>query len=149
MTRTLRKIHRYTWFAFALVLPLGWMAAIWVIPETVWQPPVRLEQTVQLPQLLQTKESGDFVFNLRQDSTLRLKQIEIIIRKPQSNPNTSVIITYDAFSEIKRDALLGLLGSQGKWCFNLDSVMGQSPQLSLRLVDKIQNRTLKTVMFEQ
>lgn len=149
MTPTLRKIHRYTWFAFALLLPLGWLAAIWVLPETVWQKPVRPGQPAPLPRLLQTKESRDFVFNLRQDSTLWFKQIEIFIKKPLINPNTAVIITFGAPSENPKERLLGLLGSQGVWRFNLDSLAARSPQLSLRLEDKIQRKTLKTIVFEQ
>ncbi len=148
MTPTLRRIHRYVWYAFAFLLPLAWLAAIWALPETVWQSPVRLGQPPQLPRLLQSKESGDFVISLRQDSVGWVKQIEIFIKKPQANPNTSVIIAFGESSENRKEVVLGLLGSRGVWRFNLDSLTAQSPHLRLRLEDIIQGQTLRSVVFE-
>ena len=149
MTITLRKIHRYTWFAFAFLLPLGWLAAILALPETVWQSPVYLGQPPQLPNLLQSKESGDFVLNLRQDSTEQLKQIEIFIKKPQVNPSTVVIIeTIDPIKG-KKEQPLGLLGSRGVWRFNLDSLTAKYPDFKIRLDDNIQHLPLRSITFER
>ena len=141
MTPRLRKIHRYTWFSLAVLLPLGWLAAIWVIPREVWQTPVRPEQPAQLPIVLQSKESGDFVINLRQDSAGEQRQIEIFIKKPLTNPNTTITVE-------GQEKTLGLLGTRGVWRFDLDSLSAQSNPLKLRFEDKIQERILRTVTFE-
>lgn len=148
MTPTLRKLHRYTWFLFALLLPLAWFAAIWAIPETLWQAPLHTGLPPQLPQLLQSEEAGDFVVNLRTDSSAQLKQVEIFIKKPQTNPNTSLIIEYSDPADHKKETLLGLLGSRGVWRFDLDSFLARSPYLGLRLEDKIQGRVLRQIEFE-
>ncbi len=148
MTVKHRKLHRYIWFAFAFLLPLGWLAAIWVIPETIWQTPVHLGQPPQLTNLLQSKESGDFVINLRQDSTEQLKQIEIFIKKPQVNPSTVVILeTIDSIKGNK-EQLLGMLGSRGVWRFNLDSLTINHPDFKVRLEDNIQHLTLRSITFK-
>ena len=146
MTPTLRKAHRYTWFSLAILLPIGWLAAIWAIPGEVWQTPVRVEQPAALPLILQSKESGDFVINLRQDSTGERRQVEIFIKKPLTNPNTTLMVEVGG-SKVE-GKVLGLLGTRGVWRFSLDSLAAKSRPLKLRLEDKIQGRTLRTVVFE-
>ena len=141
MTSKLRKAHRYIWFLLAILLPIGWLAAIWAIPGEVWQTPVRPEQPAALPALLQSKESGDFVINLRQDSTSERRQIEIFIKKPLANPNTTITIE-------GQEKTLGLLGTRGVWRFDLDSLSAKNKPLKLRFEDKIQSRVLRTVVFE-
>jgi len=141
MTPKLRKIHRYTWFSLAVLLPIGWLAAIWAIPGEVWQTPVRPEHPVAfLPFIVQSKESGDFVINLREDKTGERRQIEIFIKKPLTNPNTTITIE-------GQEKTLGLLGTRGVWRFDLDSLSAQSKPLKLRFEDKIQGRVLRTVVF--
>ncbi len=147
MTPTLRKIHRYTWFSLAILLPIGWLAAIWAIPGKVWQTPVRPEQPAALPLILQSKESGDFVINLRQDSSGTQKQVEIFIKKPLKTPNTTVTVEGGG-SKVEGEILLGLLGTRGVYHFDLDSLSAQSKPLKLRFEDKIQGRILRTVVFE-
>lgn len=146
MTPILRKIHRYIWFLLAVLLPIGWLAAIWAIPGEVWQTPVRLEQPAALPVILQSKESGDFVINLLQDSTGKQRQIEIFIKKPLSNPNTTV--TVEGGGSKVEGEILGLLGTRGVWRFDLDSLTAKNQPFKLRFEDKIQSRTLRTIVFE-
>ncbi len=141
MTPKLRKIHRYTWFSLAILLPIGWLAAIWAIPGEVWQTPVRVEQPAALPFILQSKESGDFVINLRQDSAGERRQIEIFIKKPLTSPNTTVTVE-------GQEKTLGLLGTRGVYHFDLDSLTAKKWPLKLRFEDKIQGRLLRTVVFE-
>lgn len=149
MTPKLRKAHRYIWFSLAILLPISWLAAIWAIPGEVWQTPVRAGQPAPLPILAQSKESGDFVVNLRQDSTGRQRQIEIFIKKPLTNPNTTVMVEGGRSRvEGENETLLGLLGTRGVWRFDLDSLSARSEPLKLRFEDKIRGRTLRNVVFE-
>lgn len=143
MTPTLRKTHRYVWFSLAILLPIGWLASIWAIPDEVWQTPVRPEQSAQLPIVAQSRESGDFIINLRQDSTGRQHQIEIFIKKPLTNPNTTISV-----EGREGGTLLGLLGTRGIWRFDLDSLSARSNPLKLRFEDQIQGRVLRTVVFK-
>gem|GEM_PF-6093031 len=36
MNIRLRKMHRYFWYCLAILLPIAWLAAIWVIPDVRW-----------------------------------------------------------------------------------------------------------------
>lgn len=142
MTPKLRKAHRYIWFSLAILLPIGWVAAIWVMPGEVWQTPVRPEQPVAfLPFIVQSKESGDFVINLREDKWGERRQIEIFIKKPLTNPNTTITIE-------GQEKTLGLLGTRGVYHFDLDSLTAKKWPLKLRFEDNIQGRVLRTVVFE-
>lgn len=140
MTPALRKIHRYTWFLLALLLPIGWLAAIWAIPGEVWQTPVRPGQPAPLPIVAQSRASGDFVINLRQDSSGTRRQIEIFIKKPLTNPNTTIAVD--------GETVLGFIGTRGIWRFGLDSLSARNTPLKLRFEDKIRGRTLRTITFE-
>lgn len=140
MTPTLRKIHRLTWFSLALLLPLGWLAAIVVIPGEVVQTPVRAEEAAPLPLVAQSVESDDFVIRLRQDSTGDERQIEIFIKKPLETPNTTVVT--------ESGTVLGLLGARGIRRFHLDSLSARSKPLRIRFEDRIKGRTLRIITFE-
>lgn len=145
MTPLLRKVHRYTWFLLVLLLPLGWFAAIWVIPDDVFQTPAGPAQPDALPLVLQSREAGDFVINVRSDSSDSKRQIEILIKKPLGNPNTTVTVQTKGSAEAPT---LGLLGTRGIRRFNLDSLTSHARPLRLQFVDHLQGRTLRTIVFE-
>lgn len=145
MTPVLRKTHRYVWYTLAFLLPLGWLAAIRAIPDAIWQQPVRMEQPAPLPVVLQSRQSGDFLINLRQDSSGAQQQVEIFIQKPLANPNTTATLIGTAAGA---ETLLGLLGTRGVRRFNLDSMTARNTPLQLQLKDKIQGRLLSRITFE-
>ena len=145
MTPLLRKAHRYIWFSFAVMLPVGWLAAVMAIPDAVWQQPVRPAEPEQLPLEIQSTQSGDFVISLRQDSSGTQRQIEVLIARPLSNPNTMLLLENADNRQDK--TLLGLLGSRGIHRFNLDSTAARSSSLTLRFEDNIQGRLLRTVVL--
>ncbi|MBV6441092.1 MAG: hypothetical protein DYG98_26275 [Haliscomenobacteraceae bacterium CHB4] len=97
--------------------------------------------------MLQSKESGDFIINLRQDSTGKHRQVEIFIKKPLSNPNTTVTAG-DGRQTLDGATVLGLLGTRGVWRFDLDTLITHNKPLQLRLEDKIRGRTIRTITFE-
>ncbi len=140
MTPALRKIHRYTWYSLAVLLPVGWLAAVLAIPAAVWQTPVRAELPAPLPLVSQSKESGDFIINLRRDSLGDRRQVEVIIKKPLTNPNTTLILN--------DRIVLGLLETRGIRRFDLDSLAARAAKVELRFEDKIRQRVLRTVVFE-
>lgn len=147
MTPALRKLHRYTWFSLALLLPFGWLAAIRAIPDAVWQTPARAARPAALPFVAVAKESGDFVVVLRRDSTGRQGQVEILIKKPLSVPNVTIVAENAApGSSPAGDTNLGVLAPNGICRFPLSG----PPTLPLRLrfEDKIRNRLLRTVTIE-
>ena len=145
MSPFLRKAHRYVWFSLALLLPLGWLAAIWVIPDDVFQTPAGPVQPDALPLVLHSREAGDFVINVRSDSSDTKRQIEILIKKPLANPNTTITVQAKGSSEAPT---LGLLGTRGIRRFDLDSLTSHAGSLRLQFVDHLQGRTLRTVVFE-
>jgi len=143
MSPFLRKAHRYAWFSLALLLPLGWLAAIWVIPDDVIQTPAGQVQPDALPLVLHSREAGDFVINVRSDSSDTKRQIEILIKKPLGNPNTTLVAESNGSA-----STLGLLGTRGIRRFDLNSLTSHARPLRLQFIDHLQGRTLRTVVFE-
>jgi len=142
MTPTLRKAHRYIWYTLAGALPLGWAAAIWVMPDAVWQQPIRPGQSDPLPALVLSKQSGDFVVSLRQNRAGTRQQLEFQVTKPLAQANTSVIL------EGRPELLIGALGPRGAWRFDLDSLAAGRRPLRLRLENKITHQILRTITLE-
>lgn len=140
MTPALRKTHRYAWYTLAILLPMGWLAAILAIPDEIRQQPVRREQAPPLPVLAQSRQSGDLLINLRRDSAGARRQLEIFIQKPLTEPNTAVIL-----ENKPTDQPLGLLGTRGVRRFDLDSLSGP---VSIRLEDKIRGRILQKLTLK-
>ncbi len=143
MTPQLRKAHRYIWFSLAVLMPLGWLLAIRAIPDEIWQQPLRPAQPAQLPLLVRSKQSGDFVISLREDSSSKHKQVEVFIKKPLENPNTVITIGNDG------GVLLGLLGTRGVYRFDLDSLTASKNPFVLRLEDRIEGRILRTINLNE
>lgn len=144
MTPALRRAHYRIWLALAVLLPLGWVAAILAIPGDIQQEPVRAPQIAALPVLLVSKESGSFLINLRTDSAGAKKQLEILLKSPQTNPSTLV---YWINAHQQRPVLLGALQTRGLYRFELDGAAARQPGDTLRLEDPLQRRTLRTVVF--
>lgn len=142
MTPALRKTHRYTWFALAVLLPLGWVSAILVIPGPVCQDPSRAPQPEALSELLGTKQSGHFLVNWRSDHSKTRHQVEILITKPLETPNAVVRIVADD----QGDPLPGLLGSRGLYRFDLDRSGAQT--IRIRIEDDLKKTTLASFNFE-
>lgn len=139
MTPTLRKAHRYTWFGLAVLLPALWLASILAIPDTLWEEPVRAPESPALPVLVVSKQAGDMVLNLRQDTSGR-QQLEVLLQKPLEQPNTVVIL------EGKTDWVLGQLNTRGIRRFALGNLMAATP-LRLRIEDRIRQQVLYRVAF--
>ncbi len=143
MTPALRRAHRRIWYALAVLLPLGWLAAVLAIPQDVRQEPVRRPHLAALPLLLSSKESGPFLINLRGDSARVQKQLEILVKSPQTNPSTLVYWSGPG----AQSSLLGALQTRGLYRFALDSLAARESGGTLRLEDPIERRTLRTVRF--
>lgn len=141
MTPTLRKAHRITWFTLALVLPIAWLAAIWVIPDAVFQDPLRPAQPDALAALVRSKETHDLRFSLRQDASGTKQQLEVLILKPLEQANATLVL------ESNPEIALGQLGARGVWRFALESPTGTTDSLRLRVEDRIRQTVICRVVF--
>ena len=139
MTPALRNAHRYTWYTLAVVLPLGWAAAVWVMPGPVWQTPLRVGQPEPLPAIVLSKQSGDVIVSLRQSRGADQQQVEIQVIKPLEQANTSVVV------EGQPEIVLGVLGARGAWRFDLDSPTATRRPLRIRLENNITRQPLRTI----
>lgn len=120
MTLRLRAVHRHTWFALALLLPILWVVALRSLPDPVHGDPFRFPQPAALPNLLAQRETTDLLLSLRADTASRQGQLEILIKKPISSP---------ALAVYWNDRRVGLLQNKGIYRFALDSASAQGQVL--------------------
>ncbi len=130
-----RTAHPYWWLALAVLLPAGWLAAIWVIPGPVWQDPAGPAQAEALPVLVRSGQSGPLLFRLRQDGQGVRGQVEVVLTEPLDAANATLVV------EGPPERALGLLGSRGVWRFALDSLPAEGRPLKLRVDDRLLGRT--------
>ena len=155
MTPALRKVHRYTWYTLAVLLPAAWLAAVLSIPDEIWQEPVRPQLPAPLPVIAYSRQSGDWLINIRRDSSGLRRQLEILIGKPLTEPNVSVYLRYnrpgsgpDTQASHNPDVFLGLLGARGIHRIDLPNP-GQGREMHMLVFkDHIRGRIIKQAAFE-
>lgn len=145
MTPVLRTVHRYTWFALALLLPAVWVAALLSRQDMPVQKPVRLEPQAALPIVLESRRSGPFLLNLRSDSVDRQLQLELFIQRPIEQPNTMLWAMTPGDST---GILLGSLGTRGVYRYSLDGIIQEQALLRIRLTDQLQQHILREITFQ-
>ena len=142
MTPALRNAHRYIWLSLAVLLPIGWLAAIWVIPGEIWQDPVRPGEPAPLPVLAASAQSGELRLNLRQDSSGRRRQLECSVFQPLSEPNMTLVL------EGAPEVVLCTPNTRGTLRIDLDSLPAAAGDtLRIRLEDRIAGRRLRSMVL--
>ncbi|MDX2071244.1 MAG: hypothetical protein SFV55_22635 [Haliscomenobacter sp.] len=137
MVPELRKRHRRIWQFGSLFLVAGFIAAVWVLPQTP-APGAKLKPVAKLyPQVVSTRRAEAVVVRLRRDEDGH-KQFEILHRLPRKFPFIQVSCN---------DQILGTMSPKGVDVFNIgDSLSLQSSYL-LKLSDPINHQTVLKLEF--
>ena len=119
MIRPLRKLHFYGWILIGILLPVGFISAYLVIPDQAVIngdiPPI--STALPLSEIIFTKDMSDMLLNIRQENDKQ--QIELVIKKPLTVPNSSLYLSDDPQpSNIDQMLLLGSIETRGIYRFN-------------------------------
>ncbi|MFA8436340.1 MAG: hypothetical protein ACEPOZ_17655 [Marinifilaceae bacterium] len=117
MNQAQRKRHLISWLLLALLLPIGFAAAIWVIPQPIHQEEIFRKYPEALPEVISWKSSDNLVAALRADTEREDYQLEIIVTKPFQHPNILVYLYTNAGDNPENQILLGSLNSKGSMRF--------------------------------
>ena len=113
MIPSLRNRHRLIWIGLSLLLPLLFVAAVLVIPQTAYQDLLPQATAEAYPTVLRSHDTEAFLFNLRENAQGQ-KQLEVVLKEILVTPTATVSLSGNAGSEV----VLGQLGSQGVYRFN-------------------------------
>jgi len=137
MVPELRKRHRLVWQVGSILLCLGFVGAVWVLPQPVPAGQWLKSEPQPFPKILARKTTGNLSFQLRQGNE-SLKQIEI----------TQHQVMEQAFVQVFcNNALQGVLGPTGVQRFNLSDTLSAEPPYLIELVDGINHKTIRQIVL--
>lgn len=119
--------HRAIWLAFAAVLPVLFVWAVFAIPQDVKSTPLPDEAGADLSQLVGQKTLGSLIFSLRKNAEKR--QLKIEVTQPLEAPAVVVMVNGRA---------LGTISTTGIYRFEITD----SQPLQVELFDPIRKQIL-------
>ena len=137
MVPELRKRHRLIWQLGSILLCLGFVAAVWVLPQPVTQTKLFQKINPPLPRILDTQESEEFTINLRGDST-KGTQLEFIIKKPLDQPVAQLYWQY---------IFIGVLGPKGVQRFPISGTRLAKAPYFLQIVNPFEKTVIQKFNF--
>jgi hypothetical protein len=150
MIKTLRKRHLQIWILWAVLLPVGIVAAWMVVPEKVTQELIESEQVNVLPVKLGTQaDKGRYYSTLRTTGDRLKYQLHFEMYNGfdySSNPysNRPFLIYRVAKPAYE---LLGRVGGKGKFYFNLQS--DSSDTFSFIIYDPLERKKTDSLIFNK
>lgn len=137
MTPPLRRAHRIIWLLLAVMLPLGFVAALLAYRSPLQQEPVIQPQAAPLPIILRSVSTDNLVINLRRSAQGAEQQLEITLKPPFEVPSAVVGIRQNGNWQT-----VGLLNAPGIYRFPVHLT---DAHLQVRIVDNLRRKTLQTL----
>ncbi|ADB38543.1 hypothetical protein [Spirosoma linguale] len=137
MTPTLRRTHQAIWFSLAIVLPLVFVAVLYLTPQPLRQEPIYAPLPSALPILVRSVNSPALTVSLRTSPDARSSQLEIRVKTALETPSAVVRVRQKNTWQP-----VGLLNAPGLYRFPL-TVSDSHPQLDLW--DDIHRHRLQTI----
>lgn len=136
MVPELRIRHRIIWQIGSVLLCLGFVAAVWVLPQPVPSGQWVQEQVQPFPRILAEKHLDELSARLKIGDTRQL-QIEIIQHKAYPVPLAELLCN---------GVVLGVLGAQREQSFNLkDTFLNKQQMYLLEIVDPINHQSIQKI----
>lgn len=140
MIRPLRKRHLFTWIFLAILLPIGFLAAISVIPvKDVSKQPLNFDTSRLLEPVVAEHSTPAFHFRFRSPTDTVLKQLEVQVKETIDQPSAFVYLSNTTTSSIDQAELVGSLAARGTYLFDLDTALNIQTVQTIFLYDKIKN----------
>jgi hypothetical protein len=138
MVPELRKRHRIIWQIGAVVLVLGFIAAVLVLPKpsqaSSWEHPI----AAPLAKKLATQESELFDFTLRGEGK-NVQQLEVVTKKTLNIPSVQLFW---------QNSYLGLVGPKGIQRFAIADSMPQKTPYLLEIRNGIDQSLIQKIIFQ-
>lgn len=145
MIYSLRKRHSWMWLVLGILLPIGFVAAVMVVPEMVVETEFKIKQPVLYSTISSTHEEEEFVVYLRKDDNLPGRQVEVVVKEAFKVPNVLVYFSHQATETVQNSGVLGKIGGIGSHRFNLGNIADQNEQVYLLFYDKLNDQVFKKI----
>jgi hypothetical protein len=120
MNHTLRKRHLLVWAILGALLPLGFLTALIWVPRQPLSGTIRHSPRAGLSVVLRSVSSANFTVRLRMSRDHESLQTEWDCRKPLAFASALIYQCREADAGIRDSTILGRIGSQGTYYFDLN-----------------------------
>lgn len=133
MNHIQRKRHLYTWAILAILLPIGFVMALWARPTMSISKEKKEFQPPAMPNIVRSTGEESIVVNLRSSATnLPPTQLEIQLKQQLGAPALGVYLTNSSgIKDVKGLPLVGQVSSQGIYRFELTPELANMSTLVL------------------
>ena len=145
MIKQLRKRHFQIWSIMLVLIPLGIIAATWVIPKQTKNALLQPPGSAALPVIISTVDKKDYTINLRGNSTVP-SQIEWINKTVLTVPTAVIYKIISGKNDISGADLVGRIEARGTYHFNLKNDLAS--EYHLVLYDFIHNQIIDSINFK-
>ena len=146
MIKSLRKRHLQTWYALAVLLPIG-IALAWVsFPAKPIETSTQPAFSNALPTLEKSVKTKQYTANLRCSEDGQNCQLEYINAKPLVIPSLLIYIMKPGAQSVDEHELLGRIESSGRYYFALPQASGDE-EAGFILYDFIHGQVVDTIKF--
>lgn len=129
MIKPLRTYHYYLWRIWVVLLPVGFILAIWVIPQNQtgeYQIPNVVKAAATL---VSQVPSTSYEFNLRKTDGVPGYQLELILKEKLTVPTCLVYL------QTETNQLIGQLGPTGTYYFDLPQNIQNNEEVIITVQD--------------
>jgi hypothetical protein len=148
MISQLRKRHLTIWMALAVLLPIGFIAAILSIPTPATMAQLASSVPPALPTVLASGETPELKLN-RRTANQPDQQLEVIIKQPLTHASALVYLSEEGKAMGKRPGtLLGRLGSKGVYRFAVPAVLSTEKTWKVILYDALKDQRIQTILLQ-
>ena len=150
MVPELRKRHKWMWLILTILLPMGFITAYSLIPQSqeVINEQLPASKPIPLSKIASIQNTPQFDVSLREDANLGMKQVEVIVKERLNRPSTHLYLSDKSSREINDAQFLGVLGAQGAYRFNLNPAATYPNAFVVLFYDKIEGKIYEEVQLK-
>jgi hypothetical protein len=141
MIKSLRKRHLQIWALWAVLMPVGIIAAWLAVPQKAVDKLLQPEAGTALPVAIQSVEKESYIVTLRSNKENTQYQLQWINRKPSTVPSSLIYKVSPPENE-----LVGRVDARGTYYFPLG--IDSNNMYRFILYDIIKKRTIDSVNFK-
>jgi hypothetical protein len=159
MIKSLRKRHLQIWAAWAVLLPIGIIAAWLAVPKPVIDKLLQPESSASLPVLVKSIERKSFTANLKTNSDKSQYQLEWITKEVSTVPSSLIYKASpnpasprpspkereEEGGALEESELIGRIQTRGTYYFNIST--DSTDKYNIILYDIIKKKIIDSLNF--
>jgi hypothetical protein len=152
MVKPLRKRHLQIWTAWAVLIPIGIIAAVVVRPGIAKDKLLQPASSAALPVIIKTRDKNNYRVSIRSNDDTSVLQLEWINKNTLTYPTATIYKAAADIKDINSAELIGRIEARGTYHFALNKNNATIQQLHNHnmhfiIYDFIHQQIIDTITF--